>query len=119
MKGRCWCPKGQAPSFLFQEGRLASQGVPLRVHSLDCRFQCVQKGTFSEQFSIFSLLGFMQHAMALKPEDKGEEKWEVPIFSPILYAVHLSHISSYSLLLYRKETSAALYAANKPCKPPT
>ena len=83
--------------------------------------QCVQKGMFPEQFSIFSLLGFMQHPMRLKPEDKGEVKWTVYIFSPILYAVHLSHIPSYSLLLYRKEISAAMYAAEKggsqPCKP--
>lgn len=61
---------------------------------------------FPEQFSIFFLLGFMQHPMALKSEDKGEEKWKVHILSPILYAVHLSHILSYSLLLYR-EISAA------------
>ena len=70
VKARCWCPKEQA--VLFQEGSLDGPGVPLLVHSLDCRFQCVQKGMFPEQFSIFSLLGFMQHPMALKPEVKGE-----------------------------------------------
>lgn len=45
-------------------------------------------------------------------------------FSAILYTVHLPHIPSYSLLLYRKEISAALYAAvssregASPVKPP-
>lgn len=120
-KGRCWCSNGQA--VVFQEGSMDGLGVPLQVHSLDCRFQCMQKGMFLEQFSIFSLVGFMQHPMALKPEVKREEKSKMPVFSPAFYAVHLSHITSYSLLLYRKQISAALYAANKggsqPCKAPT
>lgn len=49
-------------------------GVPLQVHSLDRRFHCMQKRMFLEQFSIFSLVGFMQLPMALKPEVKREEK---------------------------------------------
>lgn len=63
--------------------------------------------------------------MALKVEDKGEEKRKAHIlqFSPILYDFHLSHISSYKLLLYRKEISAASYSTNQAgsqlCKPPT
>lgn len=60
-----------------------------------CRFQWVQQGMLHEQFSIFSLISFMQHPMALKVEDKGEEKWKGHILSSILHDFHLSDIPSY------------------------
>lgn len=75
-----------------------------------------------QQFSIFSLLCFAQHPMALKPEEKSEKR-SAYFLSPIPYAIYLSHIPSYSLLLYRKEISWALYDSSKgesqPCELPT
>lgn len=91
--------------------------MPLQVRSLECGFQ---KGVLPVQFPLFSLLGIMQHPVALKPEVKGQKNGEYVCSAQFFMPV--SH-PSYSLLLYRKEISAALYAAAKggsqPCKAPT